>query len=84
MLARQDQLGCRQREGTGHPGFGVPPRNPGQRGRLAASNVALQLAGPFAELFEIRVLGQRGRRHRKLLSLYRPVRDAGRKEGREL
>jgi hypothetical protein len=41
---------------------------------------ALQFPGLGAELVKIRVLGERGGRHRSLLSLCRPIRDAGRKE----
>jgi hypothetical protein len=80
VLAREDQLGGCERELAGGRRVGMPPRYPGQRGRLAAAHGALQLPRLVAELVQIRVLGKRGGRHRGLLSLCRPVRDAGRKE----
>ena len=55
--------------------------DPGERRRRSISNGALQLTGLGPRLVEVRVLGQRGRRHRNLLSLYRPARNAGGKEG---
>jgi|HubBroStandDraft_6_1064221.scaffolds.fasta_scaffold472588_2 hypothetical protein len=81
VLAGEDQLGGGQREPVGRRRAGMPPRHSGQRGRLAAAHGALQLPGLVAELVQVRVLGEQGDRHHSLLSLCRPVRDAGRKEG---
>src|SRR5487761_707804 len=47
----------------------------------SSSSVRARVRLPFSELVQIGVLGKRGGRHRSLLSLCRPVRDAGRKEG---
>src|SRR6202453_4206028 len=80
VLAGEDELGGGQREPAGRRRIRVPSRHPDQRGRLAAAHGALKLPGLVAKLVQIRVLGERGGRHRSLLSLCRPVRYAGRKE----
>jgi hypothetical protein len=67
VFAGQDQLGRRKGEPFGLRRARVPFRNPGGRAWYAAANSALKLTGLRPKLLEVRVLWQRGRRHRNLL-----------------